>query len=152
MVVVDSSVWIDHFNGRDTPGTRGLTALLRDGEARLVVPDLVLFEVLRGFRHDEAHREASEALGALGVEVVGGAPLAHRAAQMFRRVDERTIVEMAAVRHDQERLMRTARDRVALLERTLAADRARERALDEGGWDAETMRDRQAPQAPDEGR
>ena len=37
MVVVDSSVWIDHFNGRDTPGTRGLTALLRDGEARLVL-------------------------------------------------------------------------------------------------------------------
>ncbi|MBP8145086.1 type II toxin-antitoxin system VapC family toxin [Pseudorhodoferax sp.] len=86
MVVVDSSVWIDHFNGRDTPGTRGLTALLRDGEARLVVPDLVLFEVLRGFRHDEAHREASEALGALGVEVVGGAPLAHRAAQMYRNL------------------------------------------------------------------
>lgn len=86
MFVVDSSVWIDHFNGRDTPGTRGVEALLRDGEARLVVPDLVLFEVLRGFRHDEAYREASEALGALGVETVGGEALAHRAAQMYRNL------------------------------------------------------------------
>jgi predicted nucleic acid-binding protein len=91
VVVVDSSVWIDHFNGRDTPGTRGLAALLRDAEARLVVPDLVLFEVLRGFRHDEAYREASEALSALGVEPVSGEALMQRAAQMYRNLRRRGL-------------------------------------------------------------
>ena len=125
-------------------------AILARARGRAEAYDLMEAKVEGVYREtfDTALRVGVDALRLLGQS----SHRAHRAAQMFRRVDERTIVEMAAVRHDQERLMRTARDRVALLERTLAADRARERALDEGGWDAETMRDRQAPQAPDEGR
>jgi CPA2 family monovalent cation:H+ antiporter-2 len=118
-------------------------AILARARGRAEAYDLMEAKVEGVYREtfDTALRVGVDALRLLG----HSSHRAHRAAQMFRRVDERTIVEMAAVRHDQERLMRTARDRVALLERTLAADRARERALDEGGWDAETMRDRQAP-------
>ena len=48
MLVVDSSVWIDFFNARASTAREVLRGLLQQGEVRLVVPDLVLFEVLRG--------------------------------------------------------------------------------------------------------
>ena len=52
MLVVDSSVWIDYFNGTPNPARAALRKLLGDGDLRIVVPDLVMFEVLRGFRHE----------------------------------------------------------------------------------------------------
>jgi predicted nucleic acid-binding protein len=52
LIVVDSSVWIDHYNGRMTPQTLKLEALL--GVTELLVGDIILCEVLRGAR-SEAH-------------------------------------------------------------------------------------------------
>lgn len=48
MILVDSSVWIEYFNGRDTAHTRKFEAIL--GRVEIVVIDLVLTEVLQGFR------------------------------------------------------------------------------------------------------
>jgi predicted nucleic acid-binding protein len=50
VLVVDSSVWIAFFNGADAPAADLLAHLLDRGEVRIVVPDLVLFEVLRRLR------------------------------------------------------------------------------------------------------
>lgn len=44
MIIVDSSVWVDYFNGQDTPQTIKLDALL-DVEP-LAIGDLILTEVL----------------------------------------------------------------------------------------------------------
>lgn len=68
MLVVDSSVWIDYFNGATTAPAEMLDQLLQNGEVRLVVPDLVLFEVLRGFRHERDLRAARLLLESLNVE------------------------------------------------------------------------------------
>ena len=68
MLVVDSSVWIDFFNDRDTAACDELSRLLDDGNTRLVVPDLVLYEVLRGFRYERAMRQARQLLQSLSVE------------------------------------------------------------------------------------
>ncbi|MFN0185704.1 MAG: PIN domain nuclease [Aquabacterium sp.] len=84
MVVVDSSVWIDFFNGTDTPATGTLAGLLQAGELRLVVPDLVLFEVLRGFRLEREHRQALALLESLDVESTGGMALALEASRHYR--------------------------------------------------------------------
>ena len=54
MLVVDSSVWIDFFNDVDHPSVEHLAQLLEAGDLPIVVPDLVLFEVLRGFRQFDA--------------------------------------------------------------------------------------------------
>ena len=54
MIVVDSSVWIDYFNGRDTSETSSLDSLF--GESLLIVGDLMLAEVLQGFRSDQDFR------------------------------------------------------------------------------------------------
>ena len=84
MLVVDSSVWIDFFNDVVDPATDMLAGLLSRGELRIVVPDLVLFEVLRGFRHESTHRQAKRLMEGLHVETTGGAELALSAAQHYR--------------------------------------------------------------------
>ena len=80
MLVVDSSVWIDFLAGRPQPACVTLERLLEEGEVRLVVPDLVLFEVLRGFRHEHEWRQARALLTALDVEAASDPSLAVEAA------------------------------------------------------------------------
>ena len=84
MVVADSSVWIDFFNARPSPARETLRRLLRDGEARVVVPDLVLFEVLRGFRDERQQRQARALMMSLDVEPTSGVALCLQAAQHYR--------------------------------------------------------------------
>jgi predicted nucleic acid-binding protein len=84
VLVVDSSVWIDYFNGQPGPARDTLRRLLRDGEVRLVVPDLVLFEVLRGFKLEREFRQARALMESLSIEQIGGAELALEAAQHYR--------------------------------------------------------------------
>ena len=84
MLVVDSSVWIDYFTGHPSPARETLRRLLHDGEVRIVVPDLVLFEVLRGFRLEREFRQARALMDSLSIEPVGGAELALEAAQHYR--------------------------------------------------------------------
>ena len=47
MVLVDSSVWIDYFNGLLAPHTEALDRLL--GHEIVVTGDLIMVEVLQGF-------------------------------------------------------------------------------------------------------
>ncbi len=84
MVVVDSGVWIDFFNGVETPQKNALRDLLTHGEATLVVPDLVLYEVLRGFRHERDYLQAQQLMLSMTVENTGGQALAQQAAQHYR--------------------------------------------------------------------
>ena len=84
MLVVDSSVWIDFFNDAESPAASLLDHLLDNGEVRLVVPDLVLFEVLRGFRHEREHRQAKQLMESLDVEGTAGHDLALAASAHYR--------------------------------------------------------------------
>jgi predicted nucleic acid-binding protein len=84
VVVVDSGVWIDFFNGVPGATSDALDGLLRDGEVRIVVPDLVLYEVLRGFRHERELRQARVLMLSLDVETAGGPAMALEAAQHYR--------------------------------------------------------------------
>jgi predicted nucleic acid-binding protein len=84
MILVDSSVWIDFFNGRPGNAVDRLADLLQDASAPLGMPDLVLFEVLRGFRHDKDFQAARRVLAELPVVEVGGEEGALRAADHYR--------------------------------------------------------------------
>lgn len=64
MLVVDSSVWINFFRGAVDVRTDELSPVLQRSEVRIVAPDLVLFEVLRGFRWDSEHRWARALIAA----------------------------------------------------------------------------------------
>jgi predicted nucleic acid-binding protein len=50
MLVVDSTVWIDYFNGVETPQVEFLNHALE--RTPILVGDLILTEVLQGFRHE----------------------------------------------------------------------------------------------------
>jgi len=84
MIVVDSSVWIDFFNGTHSAAKDELKRLLGHGGVELVVPDLVLFEVLRGFRLEREFLQAGQLLRSLTVRAVCDAPLALQAARNYR--------------------------------------------------------------------
>jgi predicted nucleic acid-binding protein len=84
MVVIDTSVWVDYFNGVDTPTAERLDALL-DLEP-LAVGDVILTEVLQGFRHDRDYRTAEALLTSLTIVEMLGEELAIRSADNFRRL------------------------------------------------------------------
>jgi hypothetical protein len=50
MLVVDSTIWIDYFNGVETPQVEFLNRTLE--RTPILVGDLILTEVLQGFRHE----------------------------------------------------------------------------------------------------
>ena len=51
MILVDSSVWIDYFNGSKTQQTDWLDSSL--GNTPIIIGDLILTEVLHGFQSDK---------------------------------------------------------------------------------------------------
>lgn len=97
MLVVDSSVWIDFFNARDSVARHELRRLLEDGSMRLVIPDLVLYEVLRGFREERALRQARLLLQTLSVETCGGESLVLAAAEHYRQLRARGITVRSSI-------------------------------------------------------
>ena len=62
MILVDSSVWIGYFNGKITPQTDWLDSTL--GREIIIVGDLILAEVLQGFKSDRDFNKAKELLAA----------------------------------------------------------------------------------------
>ena len=51
MIVVDSSVWVDYFNGQDTPQTAKLDALL--GVEPLAIGEIIGWVLAPRARHDK---------------------------------------------------------------------------------------------------
>src|ERR1700732_4423531 len=89
MIVVDSSVWIDYFNGRDTHETDALDAVLSD---RLVVTgDLIMAEVLQGFRADEDFTRAERFLETLEFHQMVGREVALQSARNYRALRARGV-------------------------------------------------------------
>jgi predicted nucleic acid-binding protein len=82
MWIVDSSVWIDYFNGLLTPATDTLHAAL--GQRELGVVDIILCEVLQGFPVQRDFERARRAMLQLPVFMVGGAEIAIKSAENYR--------------------------------------------------------------------
>lgn len=82
MILVDSSVWIDYFNGTPTWQADALDELL-DSDV-VAVGDLILAEVLQGFREDRDCETARELLCDLHQLQLGGTEMALEAATNFR--------------------------------------------------------------------
>lgn len=91
MILVDSSVWIDFFNGRSTESVAILAQLLDEAAAPLAIADLALFEVLRGFRFERDYLAADRVLRALDVVPIGGDALCRAAALHYRDLRARGI-------------------------------------------------------------
>lgn len=82
MILVDSSVWIDFFNGTDTPEADFLDRAL--GIQSIAVGDLILTEVLQGFRSDRDFATANSVFSEFKILNLLGSDRAINAAVKFR--------------------------------------------------------------------
>ena len=89
MILVDSSVWIDFFRNRPTAEADWLDRNL--GTEGLVVGDLILAEVLQGFKEERGFNEARRMLGKLMQVQLGGEDLAVEAARHYRLLRSRGV-------------------------------------------------------------
>lgn len=84
MILVDSSVWIDFFNGADTPQVTLLDNKL--GDTPILVGDLILTEVLQGFKSNKDFEMAKQALERFQLREMVGKDIALRSAENYRRL------------------------------------------------------------------
>ncbi len=82
MILVDSSVWIDFFNGRASRETDLLDDLLESD--LLLTGDIILAEVLQGFRAESDFRRAKRALDQLEFRPMLGRGIALKTAANYR--------------------------------------------------------------------
>ena len=83
MILVDSSVWIDHLRNAVTRPVSHLRSLI-SREEELLVGDLILCEILQGLRTDTEARLVEEALREFEVVSLIDAELAVKAAANYR--------------------------------------------------------------------
>ena len=84
MIVVDTSVWVDYFNGVTGPHTNLLDRLLL--KERILIGDIILTEVLQGFRSDADFRKARSLLDTLEYCPMLGKEIALQSAQNYRKL------------------------------------------------------------------
>ena len=89
MIVVDSSVWIDFFNGVNSPEVERLDGLL--GSSPLALGDLILVEVLQGFRRDSDVATARQLFRSMPLLAMLGPQNAYKAAENYRSLRRRGI-------------------------------------------------------------
>ena len=89
MIVVDSSVWIDHLNDRRTARVVLLRQII--GRELVLVGDLILLEVLQGLRSDTEAARVERALRRFEVVSLLDGDRAPRAAANYRTLRARGI-------------------------------------------------------------
>ena len=82
MILVDSSVWIDYFNGTINPQTDWLDLAL--GKKIIIVGDIILTEVLQGFKSNRDFNKAKELLSNFRFMEMLGQELAIKSAKNYR--------------------------------------------------------------------
>ena len=89
MIIVDSSVWIAYFNGESIWQSDMLDVLL---SCELIMTgDLILTEVLQGFRFDNDFKKARKFMSALHFCNMGGYDNAIKAVQNYRALRKKGV-------------------------------------------------------------
>ena len=89
MTLVDSSVWIDYFNGKASAQTDWLDAAL--GKESIAIGDLILTEVLQGFQNDKDFNTAKKLLLNFPFMEMLGKELAIKSAKNYRQLRKKGV-------------------------------------------------------------
>jgi predicted nucleic acid-binding protein len=89
MIVVDSSIWIDFFNGVETPFSNKLDSIL--GVEPIAIGDVILAEVLQGFVNDLDFRRAKKLLTEFAILEMVGEKNAIKSAENYRLLRKKGI-------------------------------------------------------------
>jgi predicted nucleic acid-binding protein len=87
MILVDSSVWIDYFNGVKNDQTDFLHEGL--GTQTFAIGDLIMVEVLQGFKTEKAFKQADHLFSELFYFDMLGKEIAIKAASNYRLLRRR---------------------------------------------------------------
>ncbi|ODS30117.1 MAG: Ribonuclease VapC15 [Candidatus Scalindua rubra] len=90
MILVDSSVWIDYFNGNKNTKTDWLDYAL--GNEPIIMGDLILTEVLQGFKNDKDFRIAKKLLLNFPLVDMVGQELAIKSAINYRLLRKKGLI------------------------------------------------------------
>ncbi|MBK9005548.1 MAG: PIN domain nuclease [Anaerolineae bacterium] len=89
MLLVDTSVWVDYFNGIENPQTDYLHENL--DRTPILVGDLILAEILQGFRSESDFEKVRRVLGKFIQADMVGTELAVQSARNFRFLRQKGI-------------------------------------------------------------
>jgi len=89
MILVDSSVWIDYFNGNETEEVKKLDSYL--GHNPILIGDIILTEVLQGFTKDRDYQTAKTLLTSLTTKSLLGVESAIKSAENYRFLRKKGI-------------------------------------------------------------
>ena len=89
MILIDSSVWIDYFNGNKTAQTDWLDSSL--GNTPIITGDLILTEVLQGFQSDKEFKIARNLLLRVPFMPMVGQALALESAMNYRLLRKKGV-------------------------------------------------------------
>lgn len=89
MILVDTSIWIDYFNGIENEETNILDAKLIEGTVAL--GDLILLEILQGFRSDNDYNKAKNTLSTLDQYEMFGHNMVLKCADNYRTLRKKGI-------------------------------------------------------------
>jgi predicted nucleic acid-binding protein len=89
VIIVDSSVWIDYFTGADNKQTNMLDNTL--GLKPVAIGDLILTEVLQGFRQDKDYNAACSLFEYVTIFEMLGTERAIKSADNFRVLRKKGI-------------------------------------------------------------
>ncbi len=89
MIFIDSTIWVDYFNGQINPQTDYLDNILTS--VPILVGDLILAEVLQGFRHDSDFEQARRALSKFETVRMVNPDLAIQSARNYRTLRKKGI-------------------------------------------------------------
>jgi predicted nucleic acid-binding protein len=82
VILVDTSVWIDYFNGADNRYTDTLDSALEEGT--VAIGDLIFLEILQGFKTDRDYIRAKTTLESLDQFEMFGHRMALKCAENYR--------------------------------------------------------------------
>lgn len=97
MILVDSSAWIGLFRGDSNPQTKLMLSILQGGDEELAIADIILLEVLQGFRSEKQAQTALQSIEGLPCFTLGGKPLAVLAASNYRRLRQKGITVRSTI-------------------------------------------------------
>lgn len=89
MILVDTSVWIDYFNGLKNKKTNTLDSALIDGT--VAIGDIIFLEILQGFRHDKDYNKARNTLSTLEQYELFGQTMVIKCANNYRALRKKGI-------------------------------------------------------------
>ncbi len=89
MILVDTSVWIDYFNGNESEKTEILDAAL--DKDTVAIGDIIFLEILQGFRHDRDFDRAKNTLSVLDHYDMLGSSMVLKCANNYRTLRRKGI-------------------------------------------------------------